>query len=73
MLVSRWSRYDDILCEITELHVVNNVAWAKEVWFFRCIQMRFIKKKFVLQISLNYDPDCPTNNNSALVQVMACR
>ena len=28
----------------------------------------FCSKKFVLQISLNYDPDCLTNDKSALVQ-----
>ena len=67
MLVSPWSRYDGSLCEVTELHPINNVAWAKGVWFSDMFKYVLLNIKLVLQISLNYD-----NNKSALVQVMAC-
>ena len=68
--VSPWSRYDDSMCEITQLHVINNVAWTKGGVIFPASSNAFLLKKFVLQISPNYDPDFPTNNQSALVQVM---
>ena len=67
VLVSPWSRNDGILCEITQLHAIKNVAWTKVCDFYDIFKF-VLFKKFVLQISLNYDPDCLTNDKSALVQ-----
>ena len=70
VLISPWSRYDGSMCEITQLHAIYKVAWTKGCDFFSTYSNAFLVKKFVLQISLNYDPGCPMNSKLALVQVM---
>ena len=43
VLVSPWSRYDGILCEITQLHVIKNVAWTKAVIFMTSSNSFYLK------------------------------
>ena len=66
VLVCSWDKYDDILCEITQLHVIKMWPEQKGVIFLTSSNAFFLK--FVHQIPLNYDPDCLINDKSALVQ-----
>ena len=70
VLVSPRSRYGGILCEITQLHVIK--MWPEQrVCDFSDIFKFVLFKKFVLQISLNCDPDFLTNDKSAMVQSLS--
>ena len=60
----------NLVCEITQLHVIK-MRPEQRVCDFSDIFKFVLFKKFVLQISLNCDPDFLTNDKSALVQSLS--